>query len=84
MWLNGSGYIVFHVNKEEENFFSNRSYVAFHMKTYNSDGIIFSLQSQYYNEYNDYLLIEMKDGKIRVELDLGEGEVDLKLLSLVH
>ena len=70
IWLNGSGYIVFHVNPAEENFYSNYSYVAFHLKTENSGGIIFSLQSPY---GNDYLLIEMTDGKIRVELDLGEG-----------
>ena len=70
IWLNGSGYIVFNVNPAEENFFSNYSYVAFHLKTENSGGIIFSLQSPY---RNDYLLVEMTDGKIRVELDLGEG-----------
>lgn len=70
IWLNGSGYIVFHVNPAEENFYSNYSYVAFHLKTENLGGIIFSLQSTY---KNDYLLIEMTDGKIRVELDLGEG-----------
>ena len=70
IWLNGSGYIVFHVIPAEENFYSNYSYVAFHLKTKNSGGIIFSLQSPY---RNDYLLIEMTDGKIRVALDLGGG-----------
>jgi len=58
------------VNQAEEIFFANYSYVAFHLKTENSEGIIFSLQSP---NTNDYLLIEMSDGKIRVELDLGEG-----------
>lgn len=64
------------MNPAEENFYSNYSYVAFHLKTENSGGIIFSFQSPY---YNDYLLIEMTHGKIRAELDLGEGKVDVKI-----
>ena len=58
------------MNPAEEKNFSNYSYVAFYLKTENSGGIIFSLQSP---DRNDYLLIEMTHGKIRVELDLGEG-----------
>ena len=76
IWVNGSGYIVFQGNSTEENFYSDYSYVAFHVKTENSNGIIFSLQSPH---YNDYLLIEMIHGKLRVELDLGEGKRRHKL-----
>ena len=70
VWLNGSGYIVYHVDPKEENPHSNYSYVAFSLRTDSPDGIIFSLQS---DAVHDYLFMEMVDGKIRVEVDLGKG-----------
>ena len=70
IWLNGSGFIVYHVDPSEEKSHSNTSYVAFGLRTDAPNGIIFSLQS---HSVNDYLFIEMVDGKIRVEVDLGQG-----------
>ena len=71
IWLNGSGFVVFHVKQELEDFDSNDNYIAFHLKTFHYHGIIFTLQSHRY-----YLMIEMMHGKLRVELDLGEGKGD--------
>ena len=72
IWLNGSGYIVFHVDPSEENSHSNMSYVAFGLRTHAPNGVIFSLHQSHSD--NDYLFIEMVDGKIRVEVDLGQGK----------
>lgn len=71
VWLSGSGYIIFYMDPLEEKPHLNISYVAFGLRTNASNGIILNLQS---NSANDYLLIEMVHGKIRVEVDLGQGK----------
>lgn len=71
VWLNGTGYIVFHMDQAEEKSHSNLSYVAFGLRTINTqNGLILSLQSR---SVSDFLLIEMINGKMRVEIDLGQG-----------
>ena len=58
------------MDPEKEKLHSNYSYIAFRLRTETPDGIIFSLQS---DSDDDYLLIETVHGKLRVDVDLGEG-----------
>ncbi|XP_015757758.1 PREDICTED: neurexin-3-like isoform X2 [Acropora digitifera] len=80
LWFNGSGYIVYHMDKTQEKSFLNRTYVAFGIRTLHSrKGVIFSLRSR---PVSGFLLMEMDDGKIRVEFNSGGG--DYVLESSVH
>ena len=71
LWFNGSGYIVYHMDKTQEKSYLNRTYVAFGIRTLHSrKGVIFSLRSR---PVSGFLLMEMDDGKIRVEFNSGGG-----------
>ena len=60
------------MDQAEEKSHSNLSYVAFGLRTINTqNGLILSLQSR---SVSDFLLIEMINGKMRVEIDLGQGK----------
>lgn len=57
------------MDKTQEKSYLNRTYVAFGLRTLHSrEGVIFSLRLR---PGSDFLLMEMVDGKIRVEIDLG-------------
>lgn len=76
MWLNGTGYIKYRLDRDTEDKTPMRNYIGFRFRTSLSDGVILHT-----NVKRHFLVIELRSGSIVLKLDLGKGRKYVLVLS---